>query len=117
MLFSDEGKKIKELEARLKKLERITERNFEQIDYSFKLFKDILIRLHTEKDLLEKEKEALKKELEEIEIKIKDNTEIPISRVHEGVKERFIRPVKKSFEDDIELIRKITKIEAEDEKK
>jgi hypothetical protein len=115
MLFSDEGKKIKELEARLKKLEKRIDRKFEQIEDSFGAFRDIVVRMQTEKNMLEKEKEELEAKLS-LNLNKKEPVEISMPRLHQEVKERFVRPVRKRFEEDVNLIRRIAKTEAEDEK-
>ena len=88
LLSRDE--RIEKIEKRLERLERKMERKLDQMDYSFKLFRDIIIKMGSEKQLSEQQKKEIEK------LPKNDYQNIPI-------------PFRKDFEELVDDIRKVSK--------
>ena len=99
MLFPKD-EKIEKMGKRLDKLEKVVDRKFNQIESSFKLFRDIIIKLQSEKEELEKDRDFLIEKQKEV------IRRIPI---HASGLQGLVEPVKNGIKENTELIRKIAK--------
>lgn len=99
MLFPKD-EKLEKIEKRLDKLEKNVERKFSHIEESFRIFRDVIIKLQTEKEGLEKDRDFL------IE---KQKDAIRKLPVKDSFHKRITEPVKNEIEENICLIRKLSK--------
>ena len=97
MLFSND-EKVEKIEKRIDKLEKLVDRKFSQVEASFKLFRDVIVKLQTEKEALRKERDSLIEKQKDILKKI------PVS---ESLHERITEPVRNEIRENAKLIRKI----------
>lgn len=88
LLTKDE--KLEKIEKRLDRLERKVERKFDQMDYSFKIFRDIIIKMESEKHLSEEQRKEIEK------LPKKDLQKVPV-------------PFRKEFEELVDDIKKVSK--------
>ena len=102
MLFSKD-EKMEKMEKRLNRLEKIVDRKFSNVEDSFKMFRDIVIKLQNEKANLQKENTLLTEKYKEMLRKL------PLEKEDIYIHQRIFEPVRNEIKENTELIRKIAK--------
>ncbi|MBI5061051.1 MAG: hypothetical protein HZB67_01955 [Candidatus Aenigmarchaeota archaeon] len=100
---------IDDIKKKLQKLEDETKFKMKQMEESFALFRDVIIRMQKEKAELERRNILLEKEKKLLIEEKKKMLSAPIENAIEKINKGVIKPIKDEFNDTIQLVQEALK--------
>jgi len=101
--LSTDDERLRELERKIVRLERDVNRKFLMMEESFSVLRNVLAKMQRENIELKNDRDFLLERYKDLLKKIPVDT----SRLVAEVKEKLVKPAKKSFDDNVILLEKI----------